>query len=156
MLNIFYEHILEGCAQCSIDTGRGLQRASNYGIQGLECDVKRLHDHEIKHVAAVQSSQYGERRGGPREGSYASGSFAAGFPLHDLFHFLFSHFLSSSGSMPSISLRSSGSIFSNIGMHPAFIAALSAFGVRMVQVASVCPFLSTDLLSALFFLSLYL
>ncbi len=50
MLNIFYEHILEGCAQCSIDTGRGLQRASNYGIQGLECDVKRLHDHEIKHL----------------------------------------------------------------------------------------------------------
>ena len=42
MLNIFLEHIFEGCGQEGISFGAGLERALSFGVRGLECDLWRL------------------------------------------------------------------------------------------------------------------
>ncbi|MBR4223540.1 MAG: sugar phosphate isomerase/epimerase [Oscillospiraceae bacterium] len=50
MINVFYEHIAEGCIQRGITVEEGLRTARSYGIEGLECDLWRLTDRILKTV----------------------------------------------------------------------------------------------------------
>lgn len=44
MINIFYEHILDGCRQRGIRHDEGLHLARSMGYEGLDCDLARLTD----------------------------------------------------------------------------------------------------------------
>ena len=44
MINIFYEHVAEGCEQSGIKIGEGLEKAYEMGYEGLEVDLWRIRE----------------------------------------------------------------------------------------------------------------